>query len=278
MPLAVLVGMLPPVFTFLGPDSATHMSEEIRDASLTLPRTMMWTLVINGSLGFIMLVTFCFCIGDVKAILANPDVLPFVQVFLIATKSHAGTSVMTAILITLTTCGCITNVATASRQMFAFARDRGLPFSTFLAHVPPGWDIPLNAIAVSYCVTILLSLINIGSTAAFNAIVSLGTAALISSYIISTTCVLIRRYTGEKLPAARWSLGRSGGPVNLVAVLYLSIVFIFSFFPAKAAVTGENMNWSSLIYGATLIFATIWFFVRGRKEYVGPVAYIRKDV
>lgn len=111
------------------------MSEEIKDASITLPRAMMWTIVINGSLGLVMLVTFCFCLGDVQVILSNPTIMPFVQTFLIATESHAGTSAMTAILITLTTCGCITNVATASRQMFAFARDRGLPFSTFLAYV-----------------------------------------------------------------------------------------------------------------------------------------------
>lgn len=111
------------------------MSEEIKDASLTLPRAMMWTVIINGSLGFIMLVTFCFCLGDVDTILSDSTVTPFVQTFLIATKSHAGTSVMTAILIILTIAGCITNVATASRQMFAFARDQGLPFSNFLAHV-----------------------------------------------------------------------------------------------------------------------------------------------
>lgn len=111
------------------------MSEEIRDASLTLPKAMMLTVLINGTLGFIMLVTFCFCLGDVQTILSDARVMPFVQTFLIATKSHVGTSVMTTILIMLTTCGCITNVATASRQMFAFARDQGLPFSKFLAHV-----------------------------------------------------------------------------------------------------------------------------------------------
>lgn len=82
-----------------------------------------------------MLITFCFCLGDVKVILSNPNVMPFVQTFLIVTESHVGTFVMTAILIMLTTFGCITNVATASRQMFAFARDRGLPFSTFLSYV-----------------------------------------------------------------------------------------------------------------------------------------------
>jgi choline transport protein len=133
--LSCLVGMLSPIFALIGPDSATHMSEEINDASYVLPRAMLWTLIINGTLGYVMLVTFCFCLGDIDSILANPDVMPFVQVFLNATKSKAGTSVMTAIVIVLTQCGCITNVAAASRQMFAFARDEGLPFSRFLSHV-----------------------------------------------------------------------------------------------------------------------------------------------
>ena len=144
--LSCLVGMLSPVFTFIGPDSATHMSEEIKDASFVLPRAMMWTAILNGTLGFIMLITFCFCLGNVDEILSNPDVMPFVQVFFNATNSRAGTSIMTTILIILTTCGCISNVATASRQMFAFARDNGLPFSKYLAYVSPK-PPPLSIIA-----------------------------------------------------------------------------------------------------------------------------------
>lgn len=96
---------------------------------------MMWTVIINGSLGYVMLITFCFCVGDVGTALSTPTGYPFIEVFYNATNSHAGTTIMTCILITLTVCGCISNVATASRQMFAFARDNGLPFSGFLAYV-----------------------------------------------------------------------------------------------------------------------------------------------
>ena len=61
--LSVLVGQLAPIFSLLGSDAATHMSEELRDASYTLPRAMIWTGVVNSSLGFLMLVTFCLCLG-----------------------------------------------------------------------------------------------------------------------------------------------------------------------------------------------------------------------
>ena len=299
--LSCLVGMLSAIFSFIGPDSATHMSEEIKDASRTLPLAMMWTAVLNGSLGFVMLVTLCYCLGDVETILSNPEIMPFIQVFYTATKSRAGSSVMTAILIVLMVSGCITNVATASRQMFAFARDQGLPFSRFLARVSlpataipalielpafkvdglmqvrPGWDVPVNSVIVSFIITILLSLINIGSTTAFNAIVSLGTASLLSSYIVSITCIIIKRWRHERLPPKRWGLGRYGMAINIVSVAYLIIFFVFCFFPVATPVTASTMNWNILIYGVVLSFAICYFFVRGRFVYSGPVIYVNKD-
>ena len=46
--------------------------KELQDASYTLPRAMVATAIFNGTLGFIMLVTFCFCLGDVDAIINSP--------------------------------------------------------------------------------------------------------------------------------------------------------------------------------------------------------------
>lgn len=78
--LAVLVGILSPQVSLIGPDAATHMSEEVRNASKTIPRTMLATLIVNGSLGFIMLVTLCFCIGDLEEVLGTATGYPFIQV------------------------------------------------------------------------------------------------------------------------------------------------------------------------------------------------------
>lgn len=112
------------------------LAEEVKDSSLILPRSIMASLFLNGALGFTMLVTYCFCLGnDLEGILSTKTGYPFIQVFYNVTNSAGGASAMTAILIVLTVCSCISNVATASRQLFAFARDGGMPFSAFLAHV-----------------------------------------------------------------------------------------------------------------------------------------------
>jgi choline transport protein len=119
----------------LGADSAVHMAEAIKDASIVLPRAIVTSAAINGTLGFIMTITFCFTLGDPNVILASPTLYPFIQVFFDATNNYAGASIMTAIVIVNITSACISTVATVSRQTWSFARDDGLPFSSFIAHV-----------------------------------------------------------------------------------------------------------------------------------------------
>ena len=109
-------------------------AEEIQDASETLPKAIMWSVYLNCFMGLIMAVTICFTLGDVTSILASTTGYPFIQVFYNMTRSYAATNLLTAIIIITLTSSCISEVATASRQIWSFARDRGLPFSGFLSH------------------------------------------------------------------------------------------------------------------------------------------------
>jgi hypothetical protein len=111
------------------------LAEEIRDASRTLPLGMVWTLVLNGATGLVMVITFAFAVGNVDLILQESQGFPFITVFLNATGSVKATTGMTIIIMILQFCATISNVATTSRQLYAFARDEGLPFPSFLSRV-----------------------------------------------------------------------------------------------------------------------------------------------
>lgn len=78
--LAVLIGILSPQLSLIGPDAAAHMSEEVKNASKTIPRIMLAAMLFNGTLGFIMLITLCFCIGNLQDILQTSTGYPFIQV------------------------------------------------------------------------------------------------------------------------------------------------------------------------------------------------------
>ncbi|KIH92615.1 amino acid permease [Sporothrix brasiliensis 5110] len=275
--LAFMVGLLSPVYTLIGADSTVHMSEEVRDASRVLPRAIMWAATINGSMGWVMLITFCFTMGGVLDIVDTPTGYPFIAAFFNATNSIAGTAVMTSILIVNVTSACISTVATVSRQTWSFARDCGLPFSDVIAHVKPGWNIPLNAVLLTFSITALLSLINIGSSVAFNAIGSLAVSALLGTYLISFTFLILRRLRGPALPSSRWSLGRYGLAVNVGAVMYLSVVWVFVFFPQAKDVTLTTMNWNVVIFVGTMLFSVVYYFAYGHKRYMAPVSLVRRQ-
>ncbi|KAI7189633.1 amino acid permease [Hortaea werneckii] len=255
-----------------------HMAEELQDAAYTLPRVMTLATFANGLMAFVMLIAICYCIGDIEAVLSTPTGYPFIQIFYNITGSLAATNAMTAFIIILSASSCITIMAGSSRQLFAFARDDGLPFSKWVARVRPGLDVPVNAILVSFAFAACISLVNIGSTAAFNSITSLGTGTLTISYIICLSCMIWLRIAGKPLLPSRFDLGRSLGlALNVVAVGFLVLVFVIAFFPPvpEPLLTVVSMNWSILIFGVVVVFAMLYYLLWGRKVYVGPVEYVR---
>ncbi|CAP92223.1 Pc13g11540 [Penicillium rubens Wisconsin 54-1255] len=268
--LACMAGLVGPIYALIGPDSAVHMAEEIRDASRVLPMGMVWTLILNGSTGLVMIITFAFCVGDIDEV-----GFPFIQVFLNATGSVSATTGMTVVIMIMQFCAAISKVATTSRQIYSFARDKGLPFSDFLAQVNPTFTVPLNALCASLVIVSLLSLINNGSSVAFNAIMSLGTAALLSSYIISITCVRLRRWRNQPLPPARWSMGKFTPICDTISIMVLLVIWIFSFFPLTKNVDPTTMNWSVVIFGGVVVVSLSYYVLYARRVYKGPVTRVR---
>ncbi|GAB1197727.1 hypothetical protein APSETT444_007030 [Aspergillus pseudonomiae] len=206
--------------------------------------------------------------------MASQTGFAFIQVFLNSTGSVKAATGMTVVIMAMQFCAAISNVATTSRQVYAFARDQGLPFSDFFATVNPTFTVPLNALCVSLVIVSGLACINIGSSVAFNAIMSLGVAALLSSYIISISCVRIRRWRKQPLPPARWNMGRLSPYVDTVSLLVLSIVWTFSFFPLTREVDATTMNWGVVIFVSVIIFSLVYYLIYARKVYKGPVVRV----
>lgn len=145
------------------------------------------------------------------------------------------------------------------------------------SQVSPGWNIPLPAVSVTLLISALLSLINIGSTVALNAITSLGAISTLISYYLTIGCIVYRRLTGPELPARRWSLGKWGLTINIAALVFLTPLIFFLTWPLATPVTAAGMNWSSVMLVGVLTIAMVYYFFKGRKEYAGPVMYMRRD-
>lgn len=95
----------------------------------------MTSILLNGCLGFGMLLAALFSLTDIEGVLKTATNYPYMQIFLDGTKSLQGATAMASIVVALAYCATIGFVATSSRMTWSFARDRGLPFSSFLGKV-----------------------------------------------------------------------------------------------------------------------------------------------
>lgn len=248
------------------------MSEEVRDASRSVPRAMIAVYFINFCLVFPAVVTVVYHIVSIDDALADPTLYPVIYV-LRQSMSPAWMTVILTVMLCLLVCSNMTYLAAVTRDIWSFARDQGLPFSTFISKVDRKRHIPTRAVGVTSVCSILLGLIYIGSPVAFYAITSLLTVALLQCYCLSIGCLLWRRIAHpETLPPAKFSLGRFGIPLNISAIAYSLWCFFWAFWPTAQPVTAAGFNWASVIFVGVLVGATIHFVLIARNKYVGPVA------
>lgn len=252
------------------------MSEEIRDAGVGVPRAVIRSYVLNGTLGLVFLISFLFTITSIDDALNDPTTYTFIWVFR-QTVSTAGVNALTTIVILLLFASNLAYNLTTSRQTWAFARDKGLPFHGWIAKVDPKQQVPVNSITFSCLFTALLSLVYIGSSTALYAMISLNLVALMLTYCVSTGCALYRRlYHPELLPPARWALGRWGVPINVGGLLYSFFAFFWSFWPEATPVDAETFNWAVVMFMAVVILCGFDYLLRGRKKYKGPVTLVQQ--
>jgi amino acid transporter len=224
-------------------------AENVQDASKTVPLALMAALATNAILALLVVVTIAFTIGDFGEVLATATVQPFVALLLDRTGSEGATIAMTVLFILCLFAALVGEVATASRQVWSFARVGGLPFSQRLQSVR--YFLPVQAcsscqqpaniqkvtdneypdMAVKWTVALagLVTFINLFPAAGFNAIISLILVTMLLSYTTAIASAIFRRVHGPGLPPTRrFSLGRAGLPINIIALLFQLTAAVFS--------------------------------------------------
>jgi amino acid transporter len=211
--ISYCVGFIGNIATFVGADASVHMAEEVANAAVVIPQAIIAGMSINSALGFSMMLTVLFCLGDVESVLNTATGFPFIQIFYDVTHSYAGASVMTALIMVLTM-ACSTGItATASRMTWSFARDQGLPFSHYLKKVNHRTKVPIVSVTVVCGLACALTLIYIGSTTAFNDVISLTVTGFYGTYFLPSAFLLYHRIKGNVLPHGTMMDGLSDSAV-----------------------------------------------------------------
>ncbi|KAF4624483.1 hypothetical protein G7Y89_g13688 [Cudoniella acicularis] len=270
--IAWLLGLLQAGLGLTGFDAVAHMIEEIPNPAVEGPKIMIACVLIGVFTGFIFLLVLLFVAGPIDGpdgvILSSAG--PLLKIFYNATSNKAGAICLLIFPLVCLLFATTTIMTTSTRMTYAFARDGGLPFSRVFAKVHPALELPLNALYLTVALVVIFGCIFLGSSSAFNAIISASVVALGVSYGIPIAINCIR---GRKmLPASRPFRIPSllGWIANLIGLAYVILTTVLFLFPPDLPVTGSNMNYCVVVFFIILVISIVQWFVDGRKNFTGP--------
>jgi amino acid transporter/predicted flap endonuclease-1-like 5' DNA nuclease len=205
--LAILMGMLYPLFTITGFDASAHTSEETVDAQGTVHKGMMTSVFWSLVFGFLLALLMVLALPAVYTTLAaqpgqkvlSPEVMTqlgaisggpkpmdmigvlgwssFTTLYNVLINNGFFGLICTLGIIIANFCCALSAITSTSRMVYAFARDGGLP--RFLSSVNAQYRTPQAAIWFTGILTFLLVWI----TAPLNAFAALSTGCAMYLYV-----------------------------------------------------------------------------------------------
>lgn len=208
--------------------------------------------------GITYLIALMFSVQDYSTLATTNTGLPLVELFRQVIQSAAGAFGLTMILfIAMAPCVISCQLST-SRVLWAFARDRAMPWSATWARVSSRFGIPFNAQLLVAAANAALGCLYLGSTTAFGAM--LGSAVTVNNvaYFIPIFTNLL---TGRRnMYKGAFHMGKWGFPVNIVAIGWLTFAIVFFSFPYSMPIKINNMNYTCVVLGSLPILIISWWF------------------
>lgn len=171
---------------------------------------------------------------------------------------------LTVLVLIITLFCSISITVAASRTTWAFARDNAIPLARLWSKVDERHGTPIWALVLTTIIEMLLGLINLGSSSAFLAFVSVGVISLAVSYGIPIVISMFHKR--KEVNSARWTLGNYIGPVvNLLAVLWIAFEVVLFSMPTALPVTEVSMNYAIVVFVGFMVLSAIWYGVYARK-------------
>lgn len=257
------IGLLPPAYTFCAIGMVTSMAEECEDPEVQVPRAMTLCMPLGGAAALLFVLPICFTLPPQADLLADApygQALPYILARVLGSRGGA-VAVMALVLGVALFCS-VSITTTASRCTWAFARDSGIPLSGVWARTVAGR--PLPALALVTVIEMLLGLINLGSTSAFTAFVSVGVMGLAMGYLVPIAISLATRR--REVALARWRLRPAVGvAVNVVALLWIAFELVLFSMPQTLPVTAASMNYASVVFVGFAVISATWYCISGRR-------------
>lgn len=222
-------------------------------------------MAIGALSGFLFVVVCLFSIQDLGTVI-DAD-LPFMQLVQDAIGLQGGAALLSLFIFNGLGQG-ISIFTTGSRLTWGFARDGGIPFSSYFTHVDPVWNVPARATVLQGGIIALVGILYLFANTVLEAILSTATIALTISYGLPILALIISGR--DKLPPGGFRLGSKvvGPVVNWVSIVYCAVTTVFFFFPSAPNPAAADMNYAIAVFAVMLVVAVGFWLVKGRVAYM----------
>ena len=270
--MAVIIGLLYPLFTITGFDASAHTAEETVNARDTVHKGMLHSVFWSVVFGFVLILAMIMAIPDVPA-QAAMGWSSFNNLFIAAILgSTLGKLMLVGIIISNFLCA-LAAVTSTSRMIYAFARDDGLPFASLLKSVSPTYRTPTAAI---WLTAILCSILT-ALTTPLGAFAALSTGCAMYLYISYAMPII----AGALAQGTKWTEKGSfdlGGLYKLFAVVVAigTIAVTIAGHMFVPSIAGDAAAGTSFVPGlwyytaAFMAFLVVLWFASENKRFQGP--------
>jgi amino acid transporter len=259
------IGLLPAAYTFSAIGMISSMAEEVADPAVKVPKAMSLCVPVGGIAGLFFILPICATMPPLEDVIGSPQGQAIPYIFSTVMGSPGGGLGLVFLVLGVTMFCSISITVAASRCTWACARDEAIPGAKLFAVVNDKLGVPLWALVLTTVVQMLLGLINLGSSSAFIAFVSVGVMALAISYAIPIGISLLwnRRV---QVNQAQWNCGPIIGPiVNAVALIWIAFEVVLFSMPTALPVTDVSMNYAAVVFVGFAALSAIWYFAYARR-------------
>ncbi|AWU78417.1 uncharacterized protein C5L36_0E04700 [Pichia kudriavzevii] len=264
-----VLSLFPAIWTIGAFDSCVHMSEEAKNASHGVPIGIISSISFCSMLGFFIIIVINACVSkDLLAVINTDSGFPLAQLISDSMGKRWAVAFMSLISFCQWLMGA--SILTAlSRQIWAFARDDGLPFSSYIKVVHPTYKVPFRAVIFAACVSIALGCLCLAGSTAASALFSL---TISGNYTAWCVPVFLRLTFGKsRFKPGPFYLGPTLSVLNgWITVSWGLFVFVVAMIPSTKVVDKTSMNYTVVITFGVWILSMIYFFVYRYKVYHGP--------
>jgi len=229
-------------WAFVGFESAGSIAEEVQDPARNAPRAMLAALLFVAAVVSFSGLALLLSLQDLGGAVAGKSADPVVESLL----AHFG-PVVFRLLLALFVVGffaCLVGIqASASRVIWAFARDGELPGATVLVHLSGADRVPARAITASG--VLAAAIFSLSSTHLYTILVAFTTAGF---YIAFSFPVLVSAWSllRGRWPETPFSLGPFTAPVIFAAAAWIIFETVNIAWPRIAAAPWYE-SWSVVL-------------------------------